>query len=189
MREAGPLSARRNTEETRACEKCGGPLAWESNGPATAERWLGRCLRCDWMITYLPAHATYERDDPLGRFLTSEITAASPAWARAFAISQQFPWLIHWKHVTDSCCACRASVVFRTREHFPNVSCHYWLCLNCGHTQVEYRIPRHEPETGDRVAARLSGEQWTPPCPAVKKLRRALFNERRWRFWFVETEG
>jgi hypothetical protein len=127
---------------------------------------------------------TLEQDDPVTAFLgLQELKAVTPPWIRVFRLSQQAPWSVQWEHDPARCQACGAAVVFATSERLPSVTRLHDMCLNCGHVEVEYKRPL----TG-RILGCLSGSDWSPPCPAVQKLRRAIFNQQKWFPWQMSFE-
>jgi hypothetical protein len=134
------------------------------------------------MVSFVITSGNREVNDPLGTFLSpeNELKAETPAWIRVFRLSQQNPWGVQWQHVSESCNACGAEVLFTAADRHLSVTCEYVLCLNCGDTSTTYKRPL----TG-RIVGCVSGNQWTPPCAAVKKLRRALFDERKWLPWLA----
>jgi hypothetical protein len=171
------------------CRQCSHDgLRWHSTGTPSHERWLGMCDRCGWMTAFKIGQGTgtLDDEDPLRTFLhpdhQPELKTVTPPWIRLFRLSQQPPWRVWWDHAENPCSVCDASVVFTTSESFPSVTCTYSLCLNCGDTSAHYKRPL----TG-RVLGALSGKEWSPPCPAVLKLRRSIFNERKWFFGSGET--
>ena len=46
------------------------------------------------------------------------------------------------------------------------------LCLACGHATSEYLLPRD----GRMLEPPVHGGEWSPPCVAVARLRRAVFS-------------
>jgi hypothetical protein len=161
---------------TGICVRCQGGLQWEFSGSGRSERWLGMCVRCGWMRALRVDERHVEENDPLTSFLapSAQPDAVTPAWIRFCRLSHQRPWRVHWSHA-GACTSCTAAVVFETSEGYPSVTCTYRLCINCGDTSAIYVRPL----TG-RTIGHLSGNEWAPPCPAVVKLRRAVFNPQKW---------
>jgi len=70
-------------------------------------------------------------------------------------------------------CAQRVSFAVWTQPRF-GVAAHNTLCLACGFAQVGY-VYRDD----DKHETPVSGAEWTPPCVAVARLRRAIFDQQR----------
>jgi hypothetical protein len=61
-----------------------------------------------------------------------------------------------------------------TRPRF-NIYSHNILCLACGYTQVGYVYT-----DGGKHETPVAGREWSPPCVAVARLRRAIFDQQIW---------
>lgn len=104
-----------------------------------------------------------------------ELPRERPPWVRLVLISGQPPFNVRWAHLAESCAGCGLQTVFGGR-HGQGHPIHgkAWfemsVCFACGLARV--------PDGTTRGATRfLTGNQWTPPCPAVKRLRRLAFTE------------
>lgn len=60
-----------------------------------------------------------------------------------------------------------------TRPRF-NIYSHNILCLACGYTQVGYVYT-----DGGKHETPVAGADWSPPCVAVARLRRAIFDQQQ----------
>jgi hypothetical protein len=165
------------TSPVRECA-CGGTLRWESLRDGPAERWLGACDECGWMTTFLPDIPDCIPSNPLAAFLLGPGKAPrpqSPPWIRLFRIAGDAPWNVNWLYCPLACDGCGAQVTFQANTYpRPHVVARCLLCLACGRASVEYLrpgTPLHETP--------VVGEAWAPPCPAVARLREAVFRP----FW------
>jgi hypothetical protein len=153
------------------CEVCGGQLKWHRITDEEDERWLGVCTECGHMCAFFPDGPGRQIDDPLTAFLGEpDLTPSRPPWVRAFRASAGWPWLARWSHHRPPCDHCSAPTVL-TLEHPPSAFTGVCgtLCLACGEVRSAYF------KGGFSAVGWLVGHQWTPPCPAVIRLRRALF--------------
>jgi hypothetical protein len=157
--------------QNAGCETCGECLKWQRFTDEETERWLGICSGCGAMRGFLPDEPTHEIDDPLTTFLGQPDPSPSrPPWIRAFRASAGWPWNARWSHRRQPCGRCSAPVVL-TLEHPPSAftGVRAALCLGCGEVRSAYL------KGGVSANGWLVGHGWTPPCPAVIRLRRALF--------------
>jgi hypothetical protein len=153
------------------CEVCGGWLKWDCITDEEGERWLGVCADCGRMRAFLADEPHRQIDDPLTDFLGEpDLTPSRPPWVRAFRASGGWPWLARWSHARPPCDRCSAPTVL-TLEYPPSgfTGVCGKLCLACGEVRAGYV------KGGVSPVGWLVGHQWTPPCPAVIRLRRALF--------------
>ena len=82
------------------------------------------------------------------------------------------PWWLPWRHLPRSCPGCRQRVTFAVWKRLAGGrSAYSELCLACGRATSEYLWPRD----GRMREAPVSGGEWSPPCVAVARLRRAVF--------------
>ena len=155
-----------------ACPSCGGNPRWESLVDGDQERWLAVC-RCGRMRVFLPEQPGLEFEDPLRAFLLGPgrpIFPASPPWVRLFLASVEGPNSVRWRYCRGSCPRCGASASFGLQAcPRPNVFAVCVLCLACGNTTVQYSRPSR-----GLVETPLAGRDWTPPSPAVQRLRDCL---------------
>jgi hypothetical protein len=86
-----------------------------------------------------------------------------------------YPWRLPWRHAPVPCDHCGQRVAFAvwTQPRF-GVGAHNTICLACGFTRVGYVY-----RDNDRHETPVSGAEWTPPCVAVARLRRAIFDQQR----------
>ena len=98
----------------------------------------------------------------------------TPPWLRLFQLSSSYPWWLPWRHAPARCDQCTQRVAFTvwTRPRV-NVHSHNMLCLGCGFTQVGYVY-----RDGGKRDTPVSGSEWSPPCVAVARLRRAIFDQQ-----------
>jgi hypothetical protein len=157
--------------QNAGCDACGSALSWECMDGEEAERWLGVCPNCGRMRAFLPDEPDRQIDDPLTAFLGQpDLTPSRPPWIRAFRASGGWPWLARWSHHRPPCDRCSAPTVL-TLEHPPSAFTGVCatLCLTCGEVRSDYV------KDGVSPVGWLMGHHWTPPCPAVIRLRRAIF--------------
>ena len=170
------------TLPARACV-CGGTVRWEAVRDGQDERWLGLCEECGWMTTFLPDVPDCIPSNPLATFLLGPGKVPrpqSPPWIRLFRMAGEVPWNVNWRYCPLACDGCGAHVTFQANT-YPRfqVVARCLLCLACGRASVEYMRPGttlHE--------SPVVGEVWTPPCPAVARLREAVFRP----FWADQIE-
>lgn len=159
------------------CGECELPLRWEriEAGLGCGERWLAVCA-CGMPWAFLPDRPDHEPPDRLAAGLLGATprARASPPWIRLFQLSSGYPWWIPWRHVAGACGRCRQRVRFAVRTTpAPGRWAYSVLCLACGQATSEY--VRTDAELRE---APVSGNQWSPPCVAVARLRRAVFYDR-----------
>lgn len=156
-----------------ACEACGGAIVWESLVEGEEERWLGLCRECGAMIAFLPDRPRLRPRDPLRVFLLGvgrPSQRETPPWIRFYRLTGGPPWQVEWVHNQNACAVCEARVLFQTRGYpRPRVEARCVLCLQCGYTWVE-----HVHAGGTLRELPVAGGEWTPPCPAVLRLRDAV---------------
>ena len=137
------------------------------------ERWLSVC-RCGRIDTFFADQPGMQPDDPLAAFLLGSMPRAqapTPVWVRCFLRSVEEPWNIRWRYRHEHCQSCRTRVVFEflaCPRAYVLATCS--LCLACGHTTAEYNRPWH-----GLTETSVGGSAWTPPCPAVQRLRDCIF--------------
>ena len=154
-----------------AC-RCGGRFRWERVTEDEFERWLGVC-DCGAMVAFLPDAPNCTPSDPLTTVLAGPGRSprpASPPWIRLFRMSGAEPWNVAWRYWPADCPTCDGRVVFEASAHArPGVLARCLLCLACGFTSVE-----HLRRGSGLRELPLRGVDWSPPCPAVLRLREAL---------------
>jgi hypothetical protein len=163
-----------STRSGQRCLGCDGLPIWESLVDNWGERWLAVCA-CGRIDAFFPdrRHPEQQPTDPLTLFLQGHIgprRPITPPWVRLFLQSVQEPTLSHWRHSPDPCEDCGARTIFGILA-WPRAAtaglC--MVCLNCGATAATYS------EAGtSRSEPTLFGRAWTPPCPAVKRLRECV---------------
>jgi hypothetical protein len=160
-----------------SCGQCGGAIVWEAIEDEFEERWLGLCRECGRMTAFLPEQPTHSPRDPLRTCLLGAgvpLRPASPAWIRVFRVAGSLPW-VRWLHEPDLCPTCETHVTFRAQGHpRPGVLADCRLCLSCGRVSVEHIRPGTTLHETPAV-----GGAWSPPCPAVARLRQAILRP----FW------
>lgn len=155
------------------CE-CSGTLQWEATRDRRGERWLATCSDCERLLAFVLGQPAFEHD-PLRGFLLGDESyhpaEPSPPWQRFIRLTGGPPWFVRWRLRADKCprCGVKAqavrSVCFDGRSRS-----RYAVCLACGHTEARLT----DVATGD-LRAMLEGNAWTPPCPAVKRMRLDVF--------------
>ena len=151
----------------------GAVRAWESIADAMGERWLSVC-RCGRIDAFLADQPGMQPDDPLAAYLLGSLPrprAATPPWLRCFLRSIEGPWSVRWRYLHQRCPGCKTKVVFEflaCPRAYVLATCS--LCLACGHTTAEYNRPWH-----GLTETSVGGSAWTPPCPAVQRLRDCIF--------------
>jgi hypothetical protein len=169
-----------DTDPTPAheCERCGGPIGWETSRQGQEERWLGICGECGWMVAFLPERPNCTPRDPLRTFLIERKVPPrpdSPPWTRLFRMTFRLPWDVNWRHSPLPCPACETHVTFETcLNPRPYTLARCMLCLACGRTTVE-----HVRSNAPLRETPVTGAHWTPPDVAVARLREAVFRP----FW------
>jgi hypothetical protein len=164
----------------RACQRCGGALAWEKLDEGLEERWLGVCEGCGWLVGFLPDQPGCVPRDPLRVFLAGtkgEARREAPPWIRLFRTCSAAPWNVEWLHAPGSCVTCGTQVTFAARTWTrPGVIADCLLCLACGRATVEHlrpgRVVRETP---------VVGTCWTPPDVGIARLREAVFRPFIWK--------
>ena len=164
--------SRQATAPTK-CGECELPLRWEQVDDRGGERWLAVCA-CGMPWVFFPGRPGYRPRDPLRVALLSEAAPAeSPPWIRLFQLSSRHPWWLPWRHVARPC-ACGQRVTFAvSTSPTPGRSAYSALCLACGQATSEYLRAGTELRE-----APVCGSEWSPPCVAVARLRRAVFYDR-----------
>jgi hypothetical protein len=170
----------------RSCQGCGGVPRWESLYDGWGERWLAVCA-CGRIETFFPdrRHPEQQSTDPLTHFLQGHLRprrAATSPWARLFLTSVQAPWSVRWRHDPSGCPMCEAQTSFGLLawpRPFTAAIC--TLCLNCGYTTTSYSNP-----SAGTSEPLLDGTAWTPPCPAVKRLRACVFLTTEYARWTTD---
>jgi hypothetical protein len=154
------------------CGSCGGDPRWESLVDGDEERWLAVC-RCGRLQVFLPDRPELVPEDPLGTYLVGRALAsapASPPWVRLFLRSVEGPSPTRWRHVPGACDFCGASATFVMRASpRPWVMGVCTLCISCGRATAIYAHPSWPSSEA------ATGRTWTPPCPAVQRLRDCVF--------------
>jgi hypothetical protein len=154
------------------CGECKLPLRWERIEDDRDERWLAICA-CGMPWAFFPGRPDYEPENPLGAALLAATAPAeaSPPWIRLFQLTSGYPWWLPWRHVRSRCPSCVQRVTFAVWTNLGPDRCAYSaLCLACGQATSEY--VRMDAELRE---APVSGSEWSPPCVAVARLRRAVF--------------
>jgi hypothetical protein len=156
------------------CGECGLALRWEQVAGGRPERWLAVC-DCGMPWAFFPGRPDHAPDDPLAAALGDAHASSgnSPPWIRVFQLTSGYPWWLPWRHVAGGCPRCAQHVTFavwtwpaRDRRAYSA------LCLACGQATSEYLCPTR----GHMREAPVSGNEWSPSCVAVARLRRAVFS-------------
>jgi hypothetical protein len=122
---------------------------------------------------HYPLRPDYEPDDPVSAALGPAYAPSRPPWIRLFQLTSGYPWWLPWRHLPRGCPGCRQHVTFAVWTRLAGGrSAYSELCLACGRATSEYLWPRD----GRRREAPVSGGEWSPPCVAVARLRRAVFS-------------
>jgi hypothetical protein len=156
------------------CGVCEMELEWEQVEAGRGERWLAVC-GCGMPWAFFPTRPDHQPQDPLRLALLGRRTRAkaadSPPWIRVFQITSRHPWWLPWRHVARRCAGCGQRVTFAVwTRPAPGHRALSVLCLACGRATSEYLY------SGGRVSELpVSGSEWSPPCVAVARLRRAVF--------------
>ena len=147
----------------RSCS-CGGRIEWEFTRSGE-ERWLGLC-GCGAIVLFLPDRPDEVVPDPLSLYLLghSELPEQRPPWVRLVHTSRGFPFLFRWTHPPASCeaCGCHTVLAGQGYPHEPTCA----ICLACGFASLTY------------PCGRLTGTDWSPPCPVIARIRRLAFQVR-----------
>ncbi len=152
------------------CPSCGAPLRWAQMDEGGSCGWLASCS-CGRPAARFPRRPEYEPDDPIGEALGPPCAPGRPPWIRVFQLTSGYPWWLPWRHVPRACPACRQRVTFSVWTTLPGRRTAYSeLCLACGCATSEHLWPR-----GGMRQAPVTGSEWSPPCLAVARLRRAVF--------------
>lgn len=166
---------------TEPCDDCAPTTRWERRDLSpTGEAWLGTCETCGSMQVQALDAPEMEIEDPLAFFLLgvpkSEPAPTRPPWQRFYARTLDAPFHLRWRFVVDPCEECEATSSVSATDVTASGTHSLTLCLNCGVACVE--------TTRNAMAAapiRLTGNQWSPPDLAVKKLRDSIFEPyRKW---------
>ena len=158
------------------CGECELPLRWErvEDRRDLGERWLAICA-CGMPWVFFPGRPDYQPRNPLRAALLAAgvPTQSSPPWIRLFQLTSGHPWWLPWRHVAGDCARCSQRVCFAIWTSLAPDRCAYSaLCLACGQATSEY--VRTEAELRETP---VSGSEWSPPCVAVARLRRAVFHD------------
>ena len=149
---------------------CSHVLRWESCDGPHGEVWLGTCEICGQMQALLTTDAHRVIDDPLAFFLRrgddSPLPAPLPIWPRFYDISGAGPCPVSWRFLAETCDGCAQSTVAGQGRQGWLWQRAFSLCLTCGHVTIESGSPD--------APTRLVGDDWAPPCPAVRTLRREV---------------
>jgi hypothetical protein len=159
------------------CGECELPLRWEQieDRRGRGERWLAVCV-CGMPWAFFPGRPDYRPPNPLRTALLAAAAPAesAPPWIRLFQLSSGYPWWLPWRHVARGCAGCAQRVTFAVWTSLaPDRRAYSALCLACGQVTSDY--VRTDAELRE---APVSGNEWSPPCVAVARLRRAVFNDR-----------
>ena len=124
---------------------------------------------------FLPDRPDYQPRNPLrAALLTAAPAESTPPWIRLYQLSSGYPWWLPWRHVARACAGCAQRVTFAVwTSPAPNRRAYSALCLSCG--QVMSESVRTDAELRE---APVYGNEWSPPCVAVARLRRAVFYDR-----------
>lgn len=156
-----------------ACPSCGRDPRWESLLDGDEERWLSLC-RCGRMLAHLPDRPELRPEDPLRAYLAGPGAPAaepSPPWARLFLRSRETPHPVGWRYCPGRCDGCSASATFGMRAcPRAGVLALSTLCLSCGRVTATYFLAARGMQASPAI-----GSAWTPPCPAVQRLRDCVF--------------
>jgi hypothetical protein len=157
------------------CRECRLPLRWERIEDDGGERWLAVCA-CGMPWVFFPGRPQYRPRNPLRAALLARSAPAGPTppWIRLFQLSSRHPWWVPWRHIGRAC-ACGQRVTFAAwTTPAPGRRAYSALCLACGRATSEHV----RADAGLREAP-VSGREWSPPCVAVARLRRAVFYDPR----------
>jgi hypothetical protein len=138
------------------------------------ERWLAICA-CGMPWVFFPGRPGYQPENPLAVALLGATTPAeaSPPWIRVCQMTSGYPWWLLWRHLAGVCPGCAQRVTFAVwTSPAPDRRAFSALCLGCGQATSEYlhgNVQMRETP--------VSGNEWSPPCVAVARLRRAVFPE------------
>jgi hypothetical protein len=157
------------------CGVCEMDLEWEQVEAGSGERWLAVC-GCGMPWAFFPTRPGHQPADPLRAALLGRrrpaAATASPPWIRLFQITSRHPWWLPWRHLARACAGCGQRVTFAVwTSPAPDRYAYSALCLVCG--QVTSERVRTDAELRE---APVSGNEWSPPCVAVARLRRAVFS-------------
>ena len=163
---------KRSAATGRDCRSCGAALPWTRIHGREATLWFAVCS-CGIPAAFLPLRPEHEPEDPLVAAFGPPSAPTRPPWIRVFQLTSGYPWWLPWRHVPGGCARCRQDVTFAvwTRPR-PDRWAHSTLCLACGRATSEY-VGASDHGMSE---APLSGSEWSPPCVAVARLRRAVFS-------------
>ncbi|MGE5435116.1 MAG: hypothetical protein ACM3S3_10070 [Candidatus Doudnabacteria bacterium] len=151
-------------------------MRWAQIPGRETKRWFAICS-CGMPSAYFPLRPEYEPEDPLSEALGPALPSSRPPWIRVFQLTSGYPWWLPWRHVPGGCARCRQDVTFAVWTRVSRGrSTHSALCLACGHATSEYLWPLD----GRMREAPGCGSDWSPPCVAVARLRRAVFSPPEW---------
>jgi hypothetical protein len=154
---------------------CGGPVRWENLHDPSGERWLGLCERCNRMMCVPLDDPRVETSDPLTVFFCGNsdvvLPQPRPPWLRFVRMTSGRPWNVHWSMEAGGCSSCPQALT-AARRGVVNRRCSgsYEICLGCGWVRVRY-TDNHTRS----LLADLTGTEWTPPGPPVRRLRADVF--------------
>jgi hypothetical protein len=147
-------------------------LRWTLTGEAGSGCWLAICS-CGRPAARFPRRPDYEPDDPIAAAFGPARAPDLPPWIRVFQMTSGYPWWLPWRHVPGPCPSCQQRVTFAVWTRLAGGRPAYSeLCLACGRAKSEYLWPRG----GVMREAPVHGRDWSPPCVAVARLRRAIFS-------------
>lgn len=155
------------------CPKCGLRRKWESliDRATREERWLTIC-ECGHMDALVPGESeNVSLEDPLSAYLfgtaNPRMQEDAPPWTRLFLRTAQEDRPLRWRYVRQSCPGCFGNGAQLAMMAYPRLdvfgSCS--LCLSCGYVTASYSFATRD------TMSHLGGADWTPACPAVKRLR------------------
>lgn len=159
------------------CGNCGSRTDWESFVDESGEeRWFSIC-GCGQMTAFLPEHPEAELKDPLAAYLLGlgrPVFPATPPWIRLFLNTIQGRRPVRWRYAWQDCPKCGASVRMGMQA-YPRAAvlgiC--MLCLSCGYVTASYSNPMR-----NLVETPMTGTEWAPACPAVRRLRDCIHRSR-----------
>ena len=121
---------------------------------------------------HFPLRPKDEPEDPIAAAFGPAYAPSRPPWIRVFQLTSGYPWWLPWRHLPRGCPGCRQRVTFAVWTRLAGGrSAYSELCLACGRATSEYLWPKD----GRMREAPVHGSEWSPPCVAVARLRRAVF--------------
>ncbi|MGZ4414224.1 MAG: hypothetical protein ACXVRZ_07630 [Gaiellaceae bacterium] len=147
-------------------------MRWARISGGRSGCWFAICP-CGMPAVHFPLRPEHEPADPVSAALGPAHAPLRPPWIRVFQLTSGYPWWLPWRHLLRACPGCRQRVTFAVWTRLAGGrSAYSALCLACGHATSEYLGP-----SGGRMReAPVSGRDWSPPCVAVARLRRAVFS-------------